>query len=79
MATLTLTKKDGTEHEVEASTVQTAPGQHGSLTLNGIPVLAPQINLNETINPATGAAYVQVGPRPATQIQVPPMQFGRKR
>ena len=71
MATLTIRKKDGTEAEVSASTVQTPPAKLGQHTLNGIPMIASGVDVNQTVNPATGTPYVQVGPRAATQIQVP--------
>jgi hypothetical protein len=51
---------------------QLPPRAHGSFGLNGIPLIAPQVNLAEHINPATGAPYAQIGPRPVTQISPPP-------
>lgn len=79
MATLTITKKDGTEVEVQASVVQVPPKLHGSFSLNGIPLLAAGVNPNESVNPATGQPYIQVGVRAATQIQAPPQDFSRRR
>jgi hypothetical protein len=78
MATLTIKKKDGTEIEVNAQGVQAPPKIHGSLSLNGIPMLASEVNLNETVNPATGQPYVQAGLRSTTQIQAPPQNFSRR-
>lgn len=52
--------------------VQLPAGVYGKFGLNGIPLLTPQVNLNETINPATGLPYIQVGTRPKTQISPPP-------
>lgn len=71
MTTLTIRKKDGTEAEVQAEGVQVPPAQHGSLTLNGVALMAPQVDFNQSVNPATGKPYIQAGPRQATQIQVP--------
>jgi hypothetical protein len=72
MTTLTITKKNGETAEVSATTVQAPPAKLGQHTLNGIPMIASQIDVNQSINPATGAPYVQVGPRQATQISPPP-------
>lgn len=58
--------------ERSAGAIQVAASVHGKFGLNGIPLLAPQVNLNEVVNPATGLPYVQVGPRPTTQISPPP-------
>jgi hypothetical protein len=55
-----------------APAAQLPPKVHGSFSLNGVPIMAPQVNVNENINPATGLPYAQVGPRPKTQISPPP-------
>jgi hypothetical protein len=51
---------------------QLPPAIHGSFGLNGVPLIAPGVSLGQHVNPATGLPYVQVGPRPATQISPPP-------
>lgn len=51
---------------------QLPPAIHGSFSLGGIPVMAPQVALGESINPATNEPYVQVGLRARTQISPPP-------
>lgn len=55
-----------------APAAQLPPKVHGSFSLNGVPLMAPQVNVAENTNPATGLPYAQVGPRPATQISPPP-------
>lgn len=75
MTTLTLTKKDGSEVEVQASTVQAPGARLGQHSLNGHLMIASPVVPGAPvgdINPATGAFYTQVGPRPATQISPPP-------
>lgn len=73
MTTLTIRKKDGTEVEVQAEGVQAPPAKLGQHSLNGIVMIAsPDINPGDTINPATGAPYAQVGLRAPTQISPPP-------
>lgn len=62
-----------------SSTVQLPPKAHGKFGLNGIPLIAPGVDLNESINPATGQLYAQIGTRPVTQIQPPPQNFSRRR
>ena len=79
MATLTLTKKDGTEVEVKAEGVQAPPACLGSHSLNGIQLIASPVNENDTVNPATGQPYAQAGTKPVTQIQAPPQNFSRRR
>lgn len=51
---------------------QAPPAVHGKFGLNGIPLIAPGVDLGQTINPATGEFYIQPGPRQATQISPPP-------
>jgi len=67
MTTLTLKKKDGTEVEVSATTVQAPAALHGDHSLT-----PRQVDLAANINPATGAPYIQVGNRPVSQISPPP-------
>jgi hypothetical protein len=67
MVTLTVRKKDGSEVEVKASTLQIPAALHGDHSLT-----PRQVSISADINPATGAPYTQVGPRPATQISPPP-------
>jgi hypothetical protein len=72
MTTLTIRKKDGTEAEQQASTAQTPAGLHGSHSLNGIRMVAPQVDLAANINPATGEPYVQIMQRPPGGMISPP-------
>lgn len=60
------------------SAIQVPANVHGRFGLNGIPLIAPGVDLSQSINPATGAPYAQVGTRLASQIQVPPQSFGRR-
>lgn len=67
MTTLTLRKKDGSEVDVQASTLQIPAALHGDHSLT-----PRQVDLSANINPATGSPYIQVGSRPQSQISPPP-------
>lgn len=79
MATLALKKKDGSEAEVEASTEQLPPGEHGSRSLKGILLMSSQVGaLDGSINPATGQPYVQILNRPrGGQVSLPAIPGAR--
>lgn len=74
--------KTGLDSDIyaRASTlVQVPPQVHGKFGLNGIPLIAPGVDLSQNVNPATGQPYAQVGVRQVTQIQVAPQNFSRRR
>ena len=71
-----MTKKIPAPEAPPVVAVQAPAGVHGERSLaahmSGGAAVPP------AVNSVTGSAPVQAGPQPATQIQVPPMQFGRR-
>lgn len=63
------------EGRKQGAAPQLPPAVHGSFSLNGIPLIAPGVDLTANINPATNLPYVQVGISPKTIISPPPSRY----
>jgi hypothetical protein len=63
------------EDRKQGAAPQLPPAVHGSFSLNGIPLIAPGVDLTANINPATNLPYVQVGISPKTIISPPPSRY----